>query len=110
MALTHKPGVRLLGVHHLALHAAYVADQIWMAAGAPETVITSGSEGTHSEGSSHYRGFAIDLRTNTIATAKIKGAVAALQKALGADYYLLLEGEGTANFHLHCEWRPQDPY
>lgn len=108
--IVHKPGIRLLGVHHLALHAAYVADPIWMAAGAPETVITSGSEGVHSVGSSHYRGMAIDLRTNTLPGEKVKEAVAKLKQALGTDYYLLLEGEGTSNFHLHCEYRPQDPY
>jgi hypothetical protein len=103
--ISHKPGIRLLGVHHLALHAAYVADPIWMAAGAPETVITSGSEGVHSPGSSHYRGMAIDLRTNTLPAEKVKEAVAALKRALGADYYVLLEAD-----HCHAEYRPQEPY
>jgi hypothetical protein len=108
--IQHKPGVRLLGVHHLALHAAYVADPIWMAAGAPATVITSGMEGRHSAGSGHYRGLAIDLRTNTMATDKATAAVAALKAALGPDYVVLYEAAGTPNAHCHVEYRPQEAY
>lgn len=108
--IVHKGGIRLHGVHHLVLHAVYVADPILMAAGAPETVITSGMEGQHSLGSQHYAGMAVDLRINTVPAERHAEVIDKLKRALGADYFVLLEASGTPGVHVHIAWRPQAAY
>src|SRR3990167_7003542 len=69
-----------------------------------DIVITSGRDGTHKPGSLHYRDRALDFRTKTLATADKRRFVTAVKKRLGSDYDVILEGEGTANEHLHVEW------
>ena len=71
-----------------------------------DTVITSGRDGTHKAGSLHYRDRALDFRTKTLAPADKRRLVAAVKKRLGPAYDVILEGEGTANEHLHVEWDP----
>ena len=60
--ISHKPGVRLALCHWTVGHIVHIADQVYEAHGENELVVTSGTEGTHSPGSLHYVGLAVDLR------------------------------------------------
>ena len=104
-----KPGVRVLGLTVPLLLVIQVAEGIWT--GESKTlVITSAMDGTHTNGSAHYRGQAVDFRTNTLPPERVKPVIAALRTALGPDFFVLYEGEGTSNAHAHVEYRPQEAY
>ena len=62
-----------------------------------ELVITSGKDGTHGNGSLHYEGKAVDLRTWNVLDALVKQ----LKAHLGPDYDVVLE-----DTHLHVEYDP----
>ena len=95
-----KEGASLEGVQWQMFHAALVAEQVYKKFGA-ECVITAGTDGKHMEGSLHYKGRALDLRTFNVAGKELQVKVA-LQQALGKDYDVVIEKD-----HIHCEYDPK---
>lgn len=71
-------------------------------AGLPSPVITSATDGSHSAGSIHGSGHALDLRCRE-RNACIKWA-GILKQALGPGYDVMFEDWGGANNHLHLEY------
>ena len=61
------------------------ADDIWRLYG-EELVVTSGMDGTHSPGSIHYYGYAVDLRTRYFKPKVSVEAAEMLSQRLGPDY------------------------
>jgi hypothetical protein len=88
------------------LRAAIVIEPIFISFGAPELVITSGSEVyKHSaERSAHYRGDAIDTRSKTVDNAP--ALAVAVQAELGPDYVVILENHQSRTEHIHIHWSP----
>lgn len=72
-----------------------VADRL----GIPKITITSASDRTHSPGSLHYQGKAVDL----VVEGDI-GFSVELSKALGPDFDVIFEGS-----HTHLEFQPKRP-
>lgn len=102
------PSVCLCGVCPQIVAAIGLADQVWAHWGAGELVITSAADGAHSPTSLHYAGAAVDLRTRNLPdTETRRRAVTDLGNRLGPDFDVVLEGEGTANEHVHLEWQPK---
>ena len=66
-----------------------------------ECVLTSGVEGKHSHQSSHYLGYAIDLRTRDFAPGVANIVSKELQARLRGDYQVFLEGD-----HIHVQFKP----
>lgn len=103
-----KPGVRLTGVRPEIILAIAEAREVWRSHGETGAlfVITSVVDGRHARGSAHYTGCAFDLRKcrDSVTTQQ---AVAELREALGHDYDVLHEGDGTPNEHVHVEWDPK---
>jgi hypothetical protein len=70
--------------------------------------ITSGDDGDHMDGSKHYEGLAVDLRTRDLTQPEIGRLVAALRKRLNGSaavdrpYNVVVESD-----HLHVEYDPQ---
>lgn len=95
-----KQGASLENVQWQMFHAAIVAEQIYKKFGA-ECVITAGTDGKHMEGSLHYKGCALDMRTWNVAGRELQVKVE-LQQALGKDYDVVLEKD-----HIHVEWDPK---
>lgn len=93
-----KPGVRLLGLRPEMWAVVLAARELWH----PVT-LTSAVEGTHSPGSHHYKGYALDLRTHGL-SVEPQDARQMLQEALGGDFQVILEED-----HLHVEFDPQEP-
>lgn len=81
-----------------------IADAVWDQDG-DDLTITSCNDSYHSHTSLHYAGAAIDVRTRDILSPEIK--VAELQDALGKDFDVIYESEGTANEHIHIEYQPR---
>ncbi len=65
-----------------------------------ELVITCGKDGTHSAGSLHYYGYAVDLRTRFWMKKKKRTVFELLQKRLGSDYRIIWH-----RTHIHVECR-----
>lgn len=71
-----------------------------------ECVITSATEGSHSIGSLHYSGEALDFRTNHIPLKVVLDQmVTDIKLALGGDFDVVLEQD-----HLHVEFQPKVSY
>ena len=65
-------------------------------------IITSGCEGTHSEGSLHYVGKALDYRTRNIPPGQLDFLVEEAKAALGPQFDVVEESD-----HLHVEFDPK---
>jgi len=75
------------------------AEKVWKLAG-QELCVTCGLDGTHSAGSMHYYGLAVDLRTRYFSETEKKHVFTALKKELGAGYDVVIHGT-----HIHVEAR-----
>ncbi|MBW2624257.1 MAG: hypothetical protein JRD68_15220 [Deltaproteobacteria bacterium] len=62
-----------------------------------DITVTSGCEGKHTPGSSHYRGKAWDLRTRDF-PGDVNPWVDRIRRALGNRYFVLLESD-----HIHIQ-------
>jgi len=78
-------------------YAMPIADKICATFGV-EPIATSIMDGTHKVGSLHYLGRAFDLRTRDIVPARREAFRAALRRALGPEYDVVLE-----DTHIHIE-------
>lgn len=76
------------------------AERIWKEHG-QELVVTCGLDGTHSAGSLHYYGRALDFRTHYFDIYVSQEIVNELRAALGSDYDVVLESD-----HIHVEFDP----
>ena len=89
------------------LRAAIAIEPIFEERGV-DLVITSGSEiYRHSAvRSAHYRGDAIDVRSNSLPSVIKPAVLHDIQKTLGRDYVVLLEAPGRPQEHFHIHWSP----
>lgn len=73
-----------------------------------DIVITSGTDGKHKQGSMHYVGAALDVRSKNFPNRASKDRFLELVLSrLGAKYEGFLESVGTANEHFHFEYDPK---
>ena len=76
-----------------------VADAVYKEHG-KELVVTSALDGTHSAGSYHYYGYALDFRTRYFDSQDEKTLVARkIREKLGDKYRVILEST-----HLHIQY------
>tara|TARA_R110001583_G_scaffold34551_1_gene115878 strand:- start:26827 stop:27126 length:300 start_codon:yes stop_codon:yes gene_type:complete len=95
-----KEGASLQGLDIRMRSALITADRIWQQHG-QELVVTAGLDGTHSAGSLHYYGRAIDLRTRYFDKAAAVAVAGELRDALGSDFDVVLHSS-----HVHVEYDP----
>ena len=67
-----------------------------------ELVLTEGTGGGHMEGSLHYFGQAVDIRTRHVIEDKWRPMVNDIRSRLTTDYDVVLEPD-----HLHIEYDPK---
>jgi hypothetical protein len=105
MPFVIKEGASLRGLQLLMRPVLIEAERIFGSFGLP-CVVTSGLDGTHSSGSYHYYGYALDFRSSHIRSKTDKSKILALLKEkLGPKYLVILEAEGTDNEHYHIDAR-----
>ena len=97
-----KFAAKTLGLQPPILVAWGVAEMVYKLFGAA-CVLTSGTDGTHKEGSLHYKGMAIDLRTRDLTVDQRMGVfhyLRAILEPLGYD--VVVEPD-----HFHVEYDPK---
>jgi len=101
-----KPGVRLAGVQPPIAIAINVVHSLWVREFGNEIpcVVTSLTDGKHSNNSLHHCGLAVDFRTRNISrgNAFMEQFKAEIRNALGGDFDVILEPT-----HLHVEYDPK---
>ena len=102
-----KRGVRVAGVRGELVLGLLIAESCHKAIvgpDGPEMIITSLGDGRHSEGSLHYKGLAVDLRSRYYHDSdEIDAFVALLKRELGPEWDVVREAT-----HVHIEFDP-DP-
>lgn len=96
-----KDGVIMAGLKIEMQKVLIAADLIWKDLG-EELVITGALDGTHSAGSLHYYGYALDLRTRYFNEDQKHVAGVGLRDELGGDYDVIVHGS-----HIHVEYDPE---
>ncbi len=96
-----KSGVIIQGLHASMRSALMKADKIMVQHGA-SLVVTSALDGTHSPGSLHPYGFAIDIRSKHLEQDNKADVLRQLQEQL-PDFDVILECAGKDNEHFHIE-------
>lgn len=78
-----------------------------------DVIITCGDNGTHSPGSLHASGFAVDIRSKHIDRALLNSILEESKHALGThipgsakQYDIILEALNMPNEHFHLEYDP----
>ncbi len=101
MSISIKAGVRVAGVvPEMAMALPIIASQY--AKFGSDCVITSCVDGSHSQGSLHYAGAAMDFRTRNVTSDKRQPLRDAISASLGQDYDAVLESN-----HIHVEYQPK---
>lgn len=105
MLVSFKPGVLLEGLKPqiliglLAVYSVFSKYEY-------DLVITSGSDGQHMEGSKHYSGGALDIRSKHITNYAVKQKILSdCTIALGENFTFILESPGENNEHFHLQLR-----
>lgn len=93
-----KKGVRIIGLKPEMNLCLMIIEPITEKYG-QELVITSGTEGKHSPTSRHYLGYGVDIRCRDIPKPQIPEAVIDMQESLGAEFFVLFEGN-----HIHIQF------
>ena len=95
-----KYGVDVNGLKPEIVLAFHIASVLYQEYGY-DCVLTSGLEGKHARQSSHYLGFAIDLRTRDFPVDMAVKVAKELQARLTVDYQVILESD-----HIHVQFKP----
>ena len=96
-----KAGASIRGIRSEMLLALQIVEGVYAQHQIP-LVITEGTGGTHSEGSLHYVGLALDLRSSNVSDNLKAGIVSELKQLLGAEFDFVVEGD-----HFHVEFQPK---
>jgi len=103
-----KDNVVVKGLQPEIILAYMIASEVFKSVGVVDCIITSGTEGKHKQGSKHYSGNAIDLRTRNFpeggsSSTFVDVVCHRLSNALTADYDIVKEAT-----HIHLEFDPKD--
>lgn len=101
-----KPGVSLIGITPQTVLGMVCTSSIAQSMGV-DCVMTSGTEGRHSNTSLHYAGNAFDCRIRHLSPSQRVEFAKRVSEALGLPYSefdVVLE-----DTHLHVEWQPKRP-
>lgn len=103
MRIKLKNGAKLNDLKAEMVFVILSVAEVFKELGLKELVVTEGTGGKHKQGSQHYNGLGLDIRSKNI-PSKLKHKIVDLVKEdLGKDYYIFLEAEGSVNEHFHLQ-------
>ena len=94
-----KEGASLHGLNVAMRSVLLEAERIWKNHG-QELVVTCGTDGTHSAGSMHYYGYALDLRTRYFDGPEQRAVHGDLRARMGLAYDVVMHST-----HIHVEYK-----
>lgn len=99
--------VRLKDLTPQMVMVALVVDGVYSSFGVNEVYVTSANDRVHSTGSLHYKGRALDFRTQNVLGPIRPIIVQKIREFCpDPDFDVLWEDVGTPNEHLHIEYDP----
>lgn len=98
-----KPGVKLLGIQAPTVVGMMIADGVYKSYANMDMTVTSVLDGTHKADSLHYKGLAFDARTKNMIGVNMHSLLMEIRTALGNEWDVIYENEGTENEHFHLE-------
>lgn len=104
--LEFKAGVSIKRLVPQMLLALRVMEDLFNQYGLP-TVITSGNDGQHMDGSKHYEGAALDFRSHHAPNLAKGIAQAAKSKLQILGFDVIFESPNLPNEHIHVEYDPK---
>ena len=93
-----KTGVRSLGIQPELLLAIMVAQSCHPTG---DVTITSLTDAAHAQGSRHYSGFSVDLRTHDLPPGFADKWASEIREGLGNEYTVLFKSD-----HIHIQFSP----
>lgn len=99
-----KPGAKIEGIRPEILLGVCVVHSVFQTYSVPLMTITEGTGGKHMEGSKHYQGLAVDIRSKNIPEMAKNAILKECQVNLGENFDFLLEQAGEAGEHFHLEY------
>lgn len=88
-------------LHPAMILALIRAEEIYTQQG-QEMWLTSCNDKKHMDGSKHYDGKAVDLRSHVLQNPSLVRMY--IQNAVGPQFTVLFEDEGTSNAHIHIQF------
>lgn len=105
--ITIKEGAKIKGIQPEILVGLAIIDKVFTKYGI-DLIITEGTGGVHMQGSLHYVGQALDIRSNRISDVTMKKAILnECQILLGDEYDMIIEDLEQPNEHYHAEFQPK---
>lgn len=101
-----KPGVHLTGLRPEMTPVLINAVAAFVDCGA-DAVVTAAVDGSHSRGSLHYVGLALDFRMKHVGPSEKASVAKTMTESLGLLYDVVWEDAGGVNEHLHVEYQPK---
>lgn len=99
-------GVNLAKLHPVLLAALVTASEIFRTVARVDCIVTSGDDGVHRDGSLHYQGLALDLRSKHVSLRAEKTRIRQMLRDAFPGLRVILEKEGLEQEHFHLEWNP----
>lgn len=94
---------RISGVRTEIFAALVMVDQVYRRRGF-EMEWTSGVESTHSPGSLHYVGLAVDIGITAVGESQRGPLAQEIKDTIGEDFDVVLRKD-----HIHIEFQPKEP-
>jgi len=105
MSLHFKDGVTLDGIQPITISGIHTAATVYESWGL-DLVVTSVTDGKHSEGSLHYEGLAFDCRIWAIPEHIMPSFMRHLKETLGPSWDVVWHPV-THKTHIHIEYDPK---
>lgn len=96
-----KPGASIRGIQSEIIIGLMAIEPIFLSYGS-ELTITAGTDGKHKEGSLHYKGLAVDIRSRDLQEGDRIRVLEEGKSALGDEFDFISEAD-----HFHLEFDPK---
>jgi hypothetical protein len=102
--LALKDGFSFKGIRAEIVAGLQILTPIASNLGIKTLVLTAGTNGKHGDGSLHYSGLALDIRSRNLTREQKMGLLQGFNTSAGKNFDFILEDQGLDNEHFHLEY------